>query len=940
MATVQYWMSYTIFFTDQSEYDFAIAFTGGSGTMQTAPTNAAAVLGIPYPFPTGDMSTIAKGIYFMAPFTPGAEFKYPNSTGIFVNEAQNAFLIPGQTIAGSTGPDGRFDWVGNIVYQPAGQVQDPIDYTPIPPRRWVVGFEQLSAQEGGTFSGGGSVAQRVSSRTTEGQGFGIRGQNTPNSKLTKTVAEYGHAPTRSSWERFYVRFKNPGAVNITFWHYQNSAAINSGGGLRYNTDGSVSIINIDSGSVETVLGSFIPDPNKWYRFDTLVNFPSVGTNPGRFRGYVNGVYYWDFQQTGSGIGTVGFHSQSEIGKITTTADNSIEIDLDDWICADIPNRLGAESLDSVDWYLGSHVKKQFIESGTSVGYTGSIQAANQGVDPNTIATTSTLTSTTSGALVDGVTNVTQVPNEPVLVIGPVAGVIGLNSTAALGTDGQLGYSIAGGAPVMTTVNELTTQNSTSVLVDGTGGQFPIYPFTPFNVRYTKSVDANSRTIFALQASLEYIGVWGREDNPDCPDFSNNILLHNNRLANTPFAYLGPRPDGSVYAYGLTYVGTGPNSSQDITLPAPPHFMWIRALTGGLNGVKYFASSVNGHLGITDRIVPNYPLKIWYDEITGLTKMRVVGNNAEINNTGIVYQIVGFCDPCMRFNITGAYNTSATGYPSKTRALPDPNFTPQFGFIQNEVTSSSSSAGLSCKGPAHSGDTANFLNGTAIVSWGAFALGAITTKADVHYSTGAQTNYSLWRSADGPNCGFVMVQITSYVGDGTASRVIPLTPTSLRYPLFALVQPHNAVAYFRDPSHTGSNSARADTLGNSTTAITAGGLDTLTVGITLNAVGIVYEVFVICGDPLGWNNGTFGPPDCIPGDEWSIPTYEPPDVGILSDGGLQLNGTVPLTLLKNVSGIYTLVPGKRNDTLYDRQTGQTSVDVKIPNPTAKTGYIGG
>lgn len=44
------------------------------------------------------------------------------------------------------------------------------------------------------------------------------------------------------------------------------------------------------------------------------------------------------------------------------------------------------------------------------------------------------------------------------------------------------------------------------------------------------------------------------------------------------------------------------------------------------------------------------------------------------------------------------------------------------------------------------------------------------------------------------------------------------------------------------------------------------------------------------------------------------------------------------LFADASGIYTLVPGKTTDTLYDR-TG-TTTEVKIPNPFAKTGFIGG
>lgn len=40
-----------------------------------------------------------------------------------------------------------------------------------------------------------------------------------------------------------------------------------------------------------------------------------------------------------------------------------------------------------------------------------------------------------------------------------------------------------------------------------------------------------------------------------------------------------------------------------------------------------------------------------------------------------------------------------------------------------------------------------------------------------------------------------------------------------------------------------------------------------------------------------------------------------------------------------SGIYKIVPGKRNDTLWDSLTEFTTTDVKKPNPFVKTGYIG-
>ncbi len=69
------------------------------------------------------------------------------------------------------------------------------------------------------------------------------------------------------------------------------------------------------------------------------------------------------------------------------------------------------------------------------------------------------------------------------------------------------------------------------------------------------------------------------------------------------------------------------------------------------------------------------------------------------------------------------------------------------------------------------------------------------------------------------------------------------------------------------------------------------------------------------------------------------------VSIIATGdGTQFSGSVPLgsltILLTNASGIYTLVPGKANDTLYSSERDGTTYNVKIPNPTAKTGFIGG
>ena len=56
-------------------------------------------------------------------------------------------------------------------------------------------------------------------------------------------------------------------------------------------------------------------------------------------------------------------------------------------------------------------------------------------------------------------------------------------------------------------------------------------------------------------------------------------------------------------------------------------------------------------------------------------------------------------------------------------------------------------------------------------------------------------------------------------------------------------------------------------------------------------------------------------------------------------GIFLGGTSALQFIGNPSGIYTLVPGKAYDTLYERIPTVTSQDVKIPDPFIITAYVG-
>lgn len=54
-------------------------------------------------------------------------------------------------------------------------------------------------------------------------------------------------------------------------------------------------------------------------------------------------------------------------------------------------------------------------------------------------------------------------------------------------------------------------------------------------------------------------------------------------------------------------------------------------------------------------------------------------------------------------------------------------------------------------------------------------------------------------------------------------------------------------------------------------------------------------------------------------------------------GIDIGGSAVLIFISEPSGIYTMVPGKTHDTLYNR--GSDPIDVKIPNPFVKIPFVG-
>lgn len=941
--------SYVIFF--RNEADFIFATTAFGPAIRISPQGAASMFGLDFP-PPADIHLEEKGIYYVNPFIPGYDIENPEASGIILSATQDSFDVPGQpgTDTSAPGEDLTLYWSGQFIL--AAKNVATSENAPIPRRRWIGGMESQSNQEGGVLAG--QAFSRDGTRVLGGHGRVIRG-GFQTTTWRRTITEYraGLEPP-TSWERFYVRIRNLGEDAIGIWRSEGSVSAGNGIGLTVDLDGRISAFNRNSIGGLTLLAT-TDDPlelNTWYLFDLILEY-AVSPAVARFRLFINHENEIDEQVTsGTGLNGSAFHAASQLGIWNSPTDDEAEIDLDDWICADVPNNAGGESLTSLDWLTGSHVIGVNTLEATLPDWTGNFGVLNQRFSPIT-EIESQLISTTSGAAIDGLTDARHQPDDFNVNIGAIAAIVGMYGAIQNATDGQLGYRIADGTVVLTTVDQTGTLAFESVAYLLSGVSVPAR-IDPFHVNYVKSANTSQGTVNSIVASIEYIGIFGKEDNENAHEVNKYRFLHNARFPNTTFGFLGPAPPSPVRVIADTY--TGNDTYQEIEVGNPFHFLFIHNITqASIPVVFWFGASLGSHQGTLVNVNPN--IRVWADD-DGICKFSVQGDGTQLNSSGDEFQYVVFCDPGMRFNICGAFAHEAQFPVPAVNELIDEHFTPLAGFVQMETPLNQGTRGLFFKGPGNLVDEGTSIGAGLLDEFGNFDEGQLLSLADLH-SNNFTSNYSLWRTRNTGPAG-VMVQITSYTGDGSSPRVIPLTPVSNRFPLFAIVIAATDIdaCFVRYPANTGSNSHDIDGGGVSTVGIIGGGLDSITVSTGLNTLGEVYNVFVFPGGdtsqvpPTSWSPpGDFHPPTIPPvfpppeDDDtptfWGPPPEPPdPDIIIVGEGGLILGGEPISVLLKDISGIYTLIPGKTDDTLYDRQTGQENVDVKIPDPLFKTGFIGG
>lgn len=953
MAQYTAYANYVVYFSDEAEYQFALGVAGGY-SLEVAPFTAASLFGLVdgVHYNIGGPSNPDKGMYTVSYSisVPGSEIGHPSPSGVTLDADLDFVIVPGQasSFSPTPGPDLKLIWscfiqrVGGT-----GNVAAP-ERAPIPQRRWIWGCELDTTAEGGQ-SGGSNNRSRDASRTLDGIGWGLRSPNNVN--YTRRLDEYGAIPGNAweSWERIYIRPRTIGGGDIDIWRCGGSPSPAAGIQMRMKTDLSIDIYNVTAFSVFTlktnVASAFVL--NEWTKLDIILQYANPGGTAasGRFRLFINGVAAADFTVANAEGGLGGAnstHADSMIGTQTAGA-TTWELDYDDWHNAIIPNVLGVEQLDSIDFILGTHMRKLLVNSGTSVNWAGQLQSMNQLMNPENGLTGSLLTSTTALATLDGVTNLNSeysgLDSTGLVFCSNAIMVCSYTQLASGAVAGRLGLRLAAGvAQFPQTIVESTSGRFNDVLYRGTGTDIVVDPTTvePLHIVYEKANNAVNTTVRGVMGIVELIGVWGPED--DGSDLPAINIIHNAWYPALAQAFLGPVQDGPVAAVGGTYVGNG--TTRTVALPLPAHFIWIRSLSAANAGAKWYATSLGGHQGVTGGVNCDHILRCDYDFATGTSSFTVVGSSADMNQNAVTYQYIAFCDPAFLYNICGAFH-HATAVTNFTNPIYDSLFTPVCAFFQPERLDNDNVTRLGFKGPGMAGNSMRLVDGTAIANGASFGAGQIISGTNLHsQSVDQQISYSAWRQSN--NCGSEMLQIFSYVGDGTGNRVINFPTVTGRCGLLICVQPDtNAQMVTRDPSDAGASSrtvANNSAVANGIIAVGTPGQ--FTVGSLLNANGITYSVFVILGSTAGMVNGTFFPSNCL-GDELVLPPEPPlPGINVLSQGGLVLGGTPAITLLQDVGGLYTIVPGKRNDTLYDRQSGQPSVDVAIPNPRWGTGYIGG
>lgn len=876
------------------------------------PMAAAAQFGVPISDPNSRLSASVTPVQHTA-FTPPAitsawfvsDGNYPLDQQAFTRKSGGWFGI-----SGLFGDKVTYWWIRKFVYDAAVGTSGLSDAPGVPPigvpppptaiaqRRWIDGFELPLTGEGTTGNQMGFT--RDASRHPGGLGLAHREGAVGNNKAHSVDEMGGAASVAGSWERFYVRLRVLPTAASDLWKMKTTPSPNKGMVLQIGTAGEIIVSSEDAFGALTLHGALAGQPlalNIWYRIDLFIN---CGVS---FKVNVNGVERMNLPNPAGLTGST--HVSSGLaGYDGARATSGLECDYDDWMCADLP------TLNPVDLYNGSRMQlvrvTGIVTPGTwSGGATGWRQQLQQVDD----LAAGTINVQTSAAALDTIVFSTDAPTTIDAIPGQkgvAAFILARKSIASGALAGRLGYAINGGATVF---GASPNQNAAVVwnrIAYNPAGVITPPPLGALTLTIEHSNNAQTENVGGLFVEAEVLGIFNTED--AAPSFQTGTIppteingpnaIHNAPYPRSPWARTGiPAPAPFAIMAG-TYVGTG--VAFDLKFAHPIHWLRIRRLTGTVDGMHWWSSMIGPHQNITERIIPSLMPDVTLDpdfppasgpDAQETQTLARIGNDLQTNEVGVTYQYVAVSDAAQRCMLNTALSHVTTATP-KSHVLYTTQWNPQAAFFWQELVLGIGTARAWFKGLGHATNSGSPLTAAESPNVGTFAPGVFTTGTALPLSK-YDVACNFWRRDDlSGDAGLPRtVQLVSYIGDGTGLRVIPLTPASGRRPLWAIVVPHNADgSIYRDPSHTGTTSHKIDNTANAATGITAGAIDSITVGAALNVAAVSYEVFVLPGDTVagnnGWSgNGTFVPlAPGLPGDA-DIPLIFPIDDGTGTGGGI-------------------------------------------------------
>jgi hypothetical protein len=328
----------------------------------------------------------------------------------------------------------------------------------------------------------------------------------------------------------------------------------------------------------------------------------------------------------------------------------------------------------------------------------------------------------------------------------------------------------------------------------------------------------------------------------------------------------PITQDEVRTFRGSYTGTA--APQTIALAFAPHVLLVQPRSAAANrpaGI-WFDSMRTGH-DTSDMGRSRAQFRV-----DGST-LYLIDNLDWCNESGMVYDYIAIRDPSFRAFGRGSFYQRSTTTPRDTD-----NWAVPIGAETGvgSVSAWQPDALLFCRETDDSA-LASFMRGAGHVGDLSSNIGTLGAPAADRIQQLTATGWEAGKgsfSTSAYNYPFLgirttafnatqLARTTSYVGDGTASQVVTVNMGGLP-PAWVWVVPHNTGRHYWRHCNSPATLRSIDGGGSSATAITALGVDSMTVGVTLNTAGVTYTVIAfLCGVDCSDVNGSIDYGSCLP-----------------------------------------------------------------------------